>query len=105
VGLRQASSPGARGQKWFITEKLRYYLCKVTQRSSWPVFVTEGKIARFEALAPALNYRQTDSGFSEDSTKFSMHRLGSLPVQEEAFYHSSLVVLAHFDWVNVFLTF
>jgi hypothetical protein len=30
------------------------------------------KVARFEALAPTLNRRQVDSGFSENLTQFFM---------------------------------
>jgi hypothetical protein len=66
-----------------ITEKLRSDLRKVTPQSPWPICVIKGKIARFEALAAALSYRQTDSGISKNSIDFSVYCLVSLPLQEE----------------------
>jgi hypothetical protein len=87
----------ACGEKWFITEKPRYDLRKVTQLSFWPVFVIKRKVARFETLAATLTCHQTDSGFSEDSTKISVCRLISPPLQEEEFHHASLLMLVLFD--------
>jgi hypothetical protein len=60
------------------------------------------KVTRFEALAPTLNCRQTDSGFSENSIKFSRYHLASLPLQEEELHHPSLLMRVHFDRVNIF---
>jgi hypothetical protein len=100
LGSWQASSQDASGEKWFITEKLRYDLRKATQRWSRPVFAIKEKVTRFEALALTLDCHQTDSGFSENSTKFSIYHLVSLPLQVENFHHTSLLMLVHFDWVN-----
>jgi hypothetical protein len=80
-----------------MTEKQRHDLRKVTQRSSWPVFIIKGKVARFEALAPTLNCRQTDNGFSQNSTTFFISRHVSLPLQEVEFHYASMLILIDFD--------
>jgi hypothetical protein len=101
----QSLRQDASREKAFIMEKLRSNLRKVSQRSCLPVFVIKGKLAHFEALAAVLDCRQTDGGFSESSTKFSIYRLGSLPLQREEFHYVSLLMFVHFGCVHVFLTF
>jgi hypothetical protein len=95
----------ACGGKWLITQKLRYNLHKVTQRSSWSVFVIKGKVVHFEALTSKLNCQQTSSGFSHNSNKFSIYHLVSLPLQEEEFHCAALLMYVAFDWVNVIFDF
>jgi hypothetical protein len=67
--------------------------------------VTEGKIACFEALAPTLHCRRTESAFSENSAKFSVYRFIYLPLQEEEFHRASLLLMVHLIGLMSFLTF
>jgi hypothetical protein len=59
------------------------------------VFVIKGKVSRFEALAPKLNGRQTDSGFSENATGFCIYRLVSVLLREKEIHPASLFMQVH----------
>jgi hypothetical protein len=44
---------------------------------------------------------EINSSFSKGSTKFLIYRFGSLPLQEEKCHHASLLVILHFDPLNL----
>jgi hypothetical protein len=86
---------------WLCAEKLRYDLSNVGGQSASVEIVTKSKVVVFEAPPRTLDRGETPSSFSKDSTKFSIYRFGSFPLQEEKFHHASFLMILHFDPLNL----
>jgi hypothetical protein len=86
---------------WLFAEKLRYHLSNVRAGSASLEFVTNGKVAVFEAPVLTLDRGETNNSFYKDSIQFSIYRFGSFPLQEAKFHHASFLVILLFDPLNL----
>jgi hypothetical protein len=101
---RASSKPvreAACEEKSFITEKLKYDLRMVCQRSPGPAFIIKRNIIPVEALAPMSACRAANGSFFGNSTKFARCHLVPVAVQKEKFHHVYLFFLVHFDRITV----
>jgi hypothetical protein len=66
-----------------------------------PLFIFEGEITGFEAMATTLDRAQADSVITEDLSKLVMYRFVSDHRQEQKCHHISLLDVVHLDPANV----